>query len=114
MTPNGWLQIFLYFSVILLVTKPVGIFMAKVFSGEHTFLDPVMRPVERLLYKLTRVDENHEMRWTEYSIAMLLFSAVSMLVLYFLERAQQWLPFNPQKLLGVELSRFTFARCLCP
>ncbi|HEY5029504.1 MAG TPA: potassium-transporting ATPase subunit KdpA [Candidatus Angelobacter sp.] len=95
MTPNGWLQIFLYFAVILLATKPVGIFMAKVFSRERTFLDPFMRPVERLLYKLTRVDENHEMRWTEYSIAMLLFSAVSMLVLYGLERSQQWLPFNP-------------------
>ena len=79
MTPNGWLQIFLYFAVILLMTKPMGVFMAKVFSRERTFLDPVMRPVERLLYKLTRVDENHEMRWTEYSIAMLLFSAVSML-----------------------------------
>ena len=101
MTPNGWLQIFVYFAVILLVTKPVGIFMAKVFSRERTFLDPVMQPVEKLLYKLTRVDQNHEMRWTEYSIAMLLFSAVSMLVLYFLERAQQWLPFNPQKLAAV-------------
>jgi K+-transporting ATPase ATPase A chain len=101
MTPNGWLQIFMYFTVILLVTKPVGIFIAKVFSGERTFLDPVMRPVERLLYKLTRVDENHEMRWTEYSIAMLLFSGVSMIVLYSLERTQQWLPFNPQKLAAV-------------
>jgi len=60
-----------------------------------------MRPVERLLYKLTRVDENHEMLWTEYSIAMLLFSAVSMLVLYLLERAQQALPLNPQKLAAV-------------
>jgi len=101
MTPNGWLQILLYFAVILLVTKPMGVFMAKVFSRERTFLDPVMRPVEKLLYKLTRVDENHEMRWTEYSIAMLLFSAVSMLVLYLLERAQQTLPFNPQKLAAV-------------
>jgi K+-transporting ATPase ATPase A chain len=101
MTPNGWLQIFLYFALILLMTKPIGVFMAKVFSRERTFLDPVMRPVERLLYKLTRVDENHEMRWTEYSISMLLFSAVSMLVLYVLERAQQWLPFNPQQLAGV-------------
>jgi potassium-transporting ATPase potassium-binding subunit len=101
MTPNGWLQILFYFVVILLVTKPIGVFMAKVFSRERTFLDPVMRPVERLLYKLTRVDENHEMRWTEYSIAMLLFSAVSMLVLYLLERAQQALPFNPQKLAAV-------------
>jgi K+-transporting ATPase ATPase A chain len=101
MTANGWLQILLYFALILLLTKPMGVFMAKVFSRERTFLDPVMRPVESLLYKLTRVDENHEMRWTEYSIAMLLFSAVSMLVLYFLERAQQALPFNPQKLAAV-------------
>jgi K+-transporting ATPase ATPase A chain len=101
MTPNGWLQILLYFALILLMTKPMGVFMAKVFSRERTFLDPVMRPVERLLYKLTRVDENHEMRWTEYSISMLLFSAVSMLVLYVLERAQQGLPLNPQKLAAV-------------
>ncbi len=79
----------------------MGIFMAKVFSRERTWLDPVMRPVERLLYKLTRVDETREMRWTEYSIAMLLFSGVSMLVLYLLERTQQWLPFNPQKFAAV-------------
>ena len=97
MTLNGWLQILLYFAVILLLTKPMGVFMAKVFSRERTWLDPVLRPVEKLLYKLTRVDEDHEMRWTEYCIAMLLFSAVSMLVLYLLERTQQWLPFNPQK-----------------
>jgi len=101
MTPNGWLQILLYFAVILLATKPAGVFMAKVFSGERTFIDPVMRPVEKLLYKLARVDEKREMRWTEYSIAMLLFSAVSMLVLYLLERAQQALPLNPQKLAAV-------------
>jgi K+-transporting ATPase ATPase A chain len=101
MTSNGWLQILLFFAVVLLVTKPMGVFMAKIFSRERTFLDPVMRPVERLLYKLTRVDENHEMRWTEYSIAMLLFSGVSMLMLYVLERAQQWLPLNPQKLAAV-------------
>src|SRR5215467_14513911 len=101
MTVNGWLQILFYFAVIVLVTKPMGIFMTKVFSRERTWLDPVMRPLERLLYKLTRVDENHEMRWTEYSIAMLLFSGVSMLVLYLLERTQQWLPLNPQKLAAV-------------
>ncbi|HEY6252440.1 MAG TPA: potassium-transporting ATPase subunit KdpA [Candidatus Angelobacter sp.] len=96
MTLNGWLQIFVYFAVILLLTKPIGIFMTRVFSRERTWLDPVMRPVEKLLYKITRVDENHEMRWTEYAIAMLLFSLVSMLVLYLLERTQQWLPLNPQ------------------
>jgi K+-transporting ATPase ATPase A chain len=101
MTLNGWFQIFFFFAAVLLVTKPMGVFMAKVFSGERTWLDPVMRPLERLLYKLTRVDENREMRWTEYSIAMLLFSGVSMLVLYLLERTQQWLPLNPQKFAAV-------------
>jgi K+-transporting ATPase ATPase A chain len=101
MTLNGWLQILFYFAVVLLVAKPMGIFMTKVFSRERTFLDPVMRPVEKLLYKLTWVDENREMRWTEYSIAMLLFSGVSMLVLYLLERTQQWLPLNPQKFAAI-------------
>ena len=101
MTFNGWFQILLFFAAVLLVTRPVGIFMAKVFSRERTFLDPVLRPVERLIYKLTGVNEEREMRWTEYSIAMLLFSAVSMLVLYLLERTQQWLPLNPQKFAAV-------------
>src|SRR5215470_18656230 len=101
MTLNGWFQILLYFVMLLLLTKPLGVFMAKVFSRERTWLDPVLRPIEKLLYKLTRVDENREMRWTEYSIAMLLFSAVSMLVLYLLERTQQWLPLNPQKISAV-------------
>jgi potassium-transporting ATPase potassium-binding subunit len=98
MTANGWMQIALYFAVVLLVTRPMGVFMAKVFSRERTWLDPVMRPVEKLLYRITRVDETREMRWTEYSVAMLLFSVVSMLVLYLLERTQQWLPLNPQKI----------------
>src|SRR5512147_1446354 len=98
MTLNGWLQILFYFFVVLLVTKPMGVFMTRVFSRERTFMDPVLRPVERLIYRLTGVDEEREMRWTEYSIAMLLFSGVSMLVLYLLERTQQWLPFNPQKM----------------
>ena len=79
MTFNGWFQILFFSAAVLLVTKPIGMFMARVFRGERTFLDPVLRPVERLLYRLTRVDEKHEMRWTEYSIAMLLFSGVSML-----------------------------------
>jgi K+-transporting ATPase ATPase A chain len=96
MTINGWLQIFLFFALVLAVAKPMGVFMTKVFSRERTFLDPVMRPVEKLLYRLTWVDETREMRWTEYSIAMLLFSAVSMLVLYLLQRVQHGLPWNPQ------------------
>ena len=101
MTANGWLQIIVYLAVILAITKPIGVFMTRVFSRERTFLDPVLRPVERLLYRLTLVDEEHEMRWTEYAFAMLLFSGVSMLVLYLIERTQQLLPLNPQKFAAV-------------
>src|SRR5947209_3590114 len=101
MTLNGWFQILLYFAVILLLTKPMGVFMAKVFNRERTALDRVMRPVEKLLYRLTGVDEEREMDWKEYAVSMLLFSAVSMLALYLMQRTQQWLPFNPQKLPGV-------------
>ena len=101
MTANGWLQISLFFLVILLATKPLGIYMARLFSGERTFADPLFRPIERLLYRLTGIDEQHEMRWTEYAFAMLAFSAVSMLLTYFIERLQDLLPLNPQKLAAV-------------
>jgi potassium-transporting ATPase potassium-binding subunit len=101
MTVNGWLQIIVYLAVILMVTKPVGVFMTHVFSRERTFLDRVLRPIERLFYRLTLVDEEHEMRWTEYAFSMLLFSGVSMLVLYLIERTQQILPWNPQKFAAV-------------
>jgi K+-transporting ATPase ATPase A chain len=101
MTANGWFQIGFFLLLILAVTKPMGVFMARVFNREKTFMDPVLRPIERLLYRVTGVDEKHEMRWTEYAIAMLLFSVVSMLVLYLMQRAQAFLPFNPQKLHGV-------------
>jgi potassium-transporting ATPase potassium-binding subunit len=111
MTTNGWLQILLYLAIIFAVTRPLGAFMARVFSRERTFLDPIARPLERLLYRLTGVDESHEMRWTEYAVAMLMFSGVSMLVLYLIERVQQFLPFNPQKLaaLGTDLAFNTAA-----
>ena len=101
MTVNGWMQILVYLAVIFAVTKPLGIFMARVFNRERTFLDPVLRPMERLLYRLTLVDEDHDMKWTEYAFSMLLFSGVSMLVLYGIERWQQVLPLNPQKFAGV-------------
>ncbi|HQR32465.1 MAG TPA: potassium-transporting ATPase subunit KdpA [Blastocatellia bacterium] len=104
MTINGWLQILVFFALILLATKPLGTFMARVFNGEHTFLDPVLRPAEHLIYRLTSVDETREMRWTEYGVAMLLFSLVSMMVLYLLQRLQAVLPFNPQKLANIEPS----------
>ncbi|MFI5070201.1 MAG: potassium-transporting ATPase subunit KdpA [Terriglobales bacterium] len=102
MTVNGWFQILLFLALILAVTKPMGVFLARVFNREHTFLDPVLRPVERLLYRLTLVDENHEMPWTEYCGAMLLYSGFSMVVLYGIERLQQWMPWNPQKFPAVE------------
>ncbi len=107
MTANGWLQIALFFLVLLAVTKPLGVFMARVFSGEKTFLDPVLRPVERLIYRSTGVDETREMDWKEYATAMLLFSFVSMAILYLIERVQglhvgqHWL-WNPQHFAGVE------------
>ena len=97
MTLNGWIQIGFYLLAILLVTKPLGVYMARVFNRDRTFLDPVLRPIERLLYRLTGVDENHDMRWTEYALAMLLFSAASMLLLYLMQRVQGFLPLNPQK-----------------
>jgi K+-transporting ATPase ATPase A chain len=101
MTANGWLQILLVLAVILAVTKPLGIFMTRVFNREKTFLDPVLRPIEKVVYRITGVDEQHEMRWTEYTIAMLLFSGVSMALLYLMERTQQWLPLNPQNMVNV-------------
>src|SRR5215831_18115723 len=102
MTANGWFQIGLFLLVVFLVTKPLGVFMARVINREKTFLDPVLRPIERLVYRLTGVDEQREMRWTEYTVSMLLFSGVSMVLLYLLERTQKWLPFNPQKFANVD------------
>jgi potassium-transporting ATPase potassium-binding subunit len=96
MTLNGWLQIVVFLGLIFAVTKPLGVFMARVFNRERTLLDPVLRPIERLLYRVTGVDETHEMRWTEYATTMLMFSAVSMLLLYLIQRIQGMLPFNPQ------------------
>ena len=108
MTANGWVQILLFLFFVFLVTKPIGIFLTKVFNRERTFMDPMLRPVERLLYRVCGVDENREMRWTEYAIAMLLFSLVSMIVLYGLERLQAYLPFNPQKLGAVNPGALAF------
>src|SRR5205823_7268683 len=108
MTANGWFQILLFFALVLLVTKPLGIFMTRVFNRERTFLDPVLLPLERSLYRITGVEEKHAMRWTEYAICMLLFSLVSMLVLYGLERLQGYFPLNPQKLGSVMPTAMAF------
>jgi potassium-transporting ATPase potassium-binding subunit len=108
MTINGWLQIALFLLLILAVTKPLGVFMARVFNGEKTFLDPVLRPIEKLIYRTTGVDEKHEMAWTEYAATMLLFSLVSMLLLYLIQRVQGYLPFNPQKFGAVNPPNLAF------
>ena len=108
MTINGWLQIVVFLGLIFAVTKPLGVFMTRVFARERTFLDPVLRPIERLLYRVTGVDESHEMRWTEYAITMLVFSAVSMLLLYLIQRIQNVLPFNPQHLGAVMPEHLAF------
>jgi len=101
MTGNGWLQIGLFFALILICAKPLGVYMARVFGREKTFFDVLARPVERLIYKLTGIDEEHEMKWTEYAVAMLAFSFVTMIVTYAIERLQHALPLNPQGLANV-------------
>ena len=101
MTVNGWLQIAVFFALVLLTTKPLGKYMARVFEGRRTLLDPILVPVERLLYRMTGVQREDEMRWTEYGGAMLLFSLATMLLTYVIERVQHILPWNPQHLAGV-------------
>ena len=92
------LQILFFLLAVFAVTPLLGGYMARVFTRQRTWLDPVLRPLERLVYRLTGVDETREMRWTEYAVAVLLFSVVSMLVLYAMQRLQRVLPFNPQGL----------------
>jgi len=98
MTGNGWFQIFLFFGLVVLVTKPLGIFLYRVYERKSTFLDPVLRPIERLIYRVCGIDDTKETDWKDYGISMLLFSGVSLFLLYLIERTQQWLPLNPQKL----------------
>ena len=101
MTANGWFQIGLFLLVLLVITKPIGVFLVRVFEREKTFLDPLLRPVERLIYRVCGVAEDTEMRWTQYGAAMLVFSGASLLLLYFIERVQHWLPWNPQAFANV-------------
>src|SRR4051812_15816428 len=101
MTLNGWLQILFFLGALVLVTPVIGAYMSRVFMRQRTLLDPLIGPVERLIYRLTGVDDQREMRWTEYAGALLLFSVVSMLVLYAMQRLQASLPFNPQGFAGV-------------
>jgi len=102
MTPNGWLQIAVFFALVLVAAKPMGLYMARVYERQKTLLDPVLGPIERLLYRMTGVDPNAEMRWTEYGAAMLIFSLATLLLTYAVERLQGHLPLNPQHFAAVE------------
>ena len=107
MTGNGWVQFAVFAVVLLASVRPVGIYLARVLEGERTWLDWLLHPVEKFIYKLSGVNAEQEMNWREYAVALLGFSAVSMVLTYVLERAQGWSLLavswlNPQKLPGVE------------
>src|SRR5512143_7760 len=91
----GVVQIAAYFIMVLAFTKPLGAFMARLFQGERTFLHPLLRPVERLIYRLAGVRENSEQRWTQYAASVLAFSVAAFLFVYVIQRLQGILPFNP-------------------
>ncbi|HZR74286.1 potassium-transporting ATPase subunit KdpA [Bradyrhizobium sp.] len=95
MTLNGWLQIAIYFAVLTALVVPIGRYMARVFEGERTFLSPVLRPIETLLYRASGVNETREQHWITYTVAMLIFNAAGFLLVYAIQRLQNFLPFNP-------------------
>ncbi len=101
MSVNGWLQFGLYSVILLATVRPMGIYLARVMEGERTWLDPVFRPFERLIYKLCGVNSGQEMNWREYAFALLGFSAVTLVFTYAVERLQGFLPWNPQHLANV-------------
>src|SRR6201747_1248963 len=98
MTVNGWLQVVLYCVLIMLLTKPLGGYMTRVFAGDRTPLSPVLRPLEKALYRLSGIDDRQEQHWVTYAVAMLAFSFAGSVVLYALQRLQAILPLNPQHL----------------
>jgi potassium-transporting ATPase potassium-binding subunit len=104
MTITGWLQIALFSVIVILLTRPLGGYMTRVFAGERTFLSPVLRPVERAIYWCCGVDEKEEQHWLTYAVAVLFFSVAGFVSLYALQRLQWHLPFNPQEQTGVEPS----------
>jgi potassium-transporting ATPase potassium-binding subunit len=101
MSVNGWLQFALFCLILLASVRPVGTYLARVLEGERTWLDWLLRPIERLIYRLSGVDSAHEMNWREYAFAVLGFSGVSLVVTYLIERLQAHLPLNPQALAAV-------------
>lgn len=96
-----WLQILLFLTVLILLVKPLGSYMARVYQNERLFLDPILGPVERFMYRVSGIDPKSEMNWKTYAIAMLLFNAVGLLFVYLLQRTQGFLPLNPQSLTAV-------------
>src|SRR5271165_2496535 len=104
MTISGWLQIALFGVIVILLTRPLGGYMTRVFAGERTFLSPIFRPVERAVYWCCGVDEKEEQHWLTYAVALLFFSVAGFVTLYALQRLQWYLPFNPQGQTGVEES----------
>ena len=98
MLSNGLFLITIFFLLVLACTKPMGAYMARVFAGERTFLHPLVRPLERLVYRLCGIEEEREQVWTQYAGSLLMFSIVSLLLTYLIQRFQGWLPFNPQGL----------------
>ncbi|MFL5267734.1 MAG: potassium-transporting ATPase subunit KdpA [Stellaceae bacterium] len=104
MTIDGWVQIALFSVIVILITRPLGGYMTRVFAGERTFLSPVLRPVEQAVYWCCGVNEKEEQHWLTYAVAVLFFSIVGFLSLYALQRLQWYLPFNPQGQTGVEPS----------
>lgn len=101
MTVNGWIQILIFCAIVIALVVPLGAYMTRVFNGERTFLSPILRPVELVLYRVAGIDENREQHWVTYTVGMLLFSVVSVVALYGLMRFQQFLPFNPQDMSAV-------------
>ncbi|MBK9153103.1 MAG: potassium-transporting ATPase subunit KdpA [Chloracidobacterium sp.] len=98
MTTNGIIQILIYLAVLTVLAKPLGIYMTRVYAGERTLLSFILGPVERLFYKVGRVDPEKEMTWRQYGVAMLMFSLVSGIAVYAIQRLQFFLPLNPQQL----------------
>jgi K+-transporting ATPase ATPase A chain len=101
MTLNGWLQIIFYMVVLIMLAKPLGSYMARVYEGKPVIIDRVLRPVERLIYRLCGTGEDEEMSWKTYAVAMLLFNVAGLVVVYLLQRLQGGLPLNPQGLPAV-------------
>src|SRR4029077_7372726 len=102
MTSKGWLQISLFSLIVVLITRPFGGYITRVFAGERTFLSPLLRPVERLVYWCCGVDETEEQSWLIYAVSMLFFGLAGFVTLYALQRLQWYLPFNPQGQAAVE------------